>query len=239
MDTSRSSRILRDWAAVASEARRPATAPRPASIRSGLSAQALAGATLVAIVLALAAVWRAGGPPNAVVGTSPSPVVSPAVSPIPASPSRVESPTPVPSATPVPTVGPCDPTVLEARITAWEGAAGQRIADVELRNGGSVACTLESRARPQLTDRGASVLIDGSAPVRPSMLTLSPADVVTTLVQAGNYCGPAPEAPVTVSFVLGDGRTLVAEPPSPTDATVPPCLGSGQRATIEMQPWTP
>jgi hypothetical protein len=145
----------------------------------------------------------------------------------------------VPTATPVPTLGPCDPSVLDARITAWEGAAGHRIADVELRNASPVACALESRARPQLTDGSGSVLIDGPSPTATSTLTVPPAGVVTTLVQAGNYCGPAPAAPVTVSFVLGAGNTLVAAPPSPTDATVPPCLGSGQPGTIEMQDWTP
>ena len=250
MDTSRSSQILREWAAVASEARRPMAAPRPVSRRSGVSAQTLAGATLVAVLLAAVVVWRAGGPPNAIVGTSPSPVASPAVSPLRPSPSPIASPSPVasssavaarsaaPTATPVPTLGPCDPTVLDARITAWEGAAGHRVADVEVRNTGSVPCTMPAAARPQLTDGNGSVLIDGSAPKAPSTLTVPPAGVLTTLVQAGNYCGPAPEAPVTVSFVLGAGRTVVAAPPSPTDATVPPCLGSGQPATIEMQPWT-
>ena len=60
--------------------------------------------------------------------------------------------------------------------------------------------------------------------------------------QAGNYCGPAPAAPVTVAFVLagGTGR-VVALPFSATDTSgVPPCLGApGSAGNIEMHPWAP
>ena len=74
-----------------------------------------------------------------------------------------------------------------------------------------------------------AILIDGADPAASAVLTIAPGDVVTTLVQAGNYCGPAPEAPVSVAFVLRDGGRFVASPFSPTDATVPPCLGAADR----------
>ena len=58
------------------------------------------------------------------------------------------------------------------------------------------------------------------------------------MVDADDYCGPMPAAPVSVAFVLGGGGRIVATPYSPTDATVPPCLSSpGSAGTITMHPW--
>ncbi len=147
------------------------------------------------------------------------------------------APTPTPTAT---TIGPCDPAKLAARITQWEGAAGHRIAHVELTNTGSGPCIVGMMARPQLVDGHGSVLIDGSGPPSSGFLTAAPGSIVKTLVQDGNYCGPAPVPPVTVAFVLSGGGRIVASPVSPTDATVPPCLGApGSAGDIQMQPWAP
>ena len=105
---------------------------------------------------------------------------------------------------------------------------------------GSGACTLPAVAKPQLLDGNGEVLIDGSSPTSSAMIELAPGAVLRTLVQAGNYCGPDPAPPVSVAFVLSDGGSIVADPVSPTDVTVPPCLGaSGSAGTIEMQPWAP
>jgi hypothetical protein len=223
MDPSRVDRILKDWSMVASQARRPAAPPRPIVVRSGLSNSTLAGAGLAVAALVVAVLWLGGRAPNGSGGIPPT------------------SPDPTAAATPspVPTMGPCDPASLPARITLWEGAAGHRIAHVELTNPGPSPCTLPAMARPQLVDGEGTVLIDGSNPTTSDVLTIAPAETITTLVQDGNYCGPEPVAPVSVAFVLADGRKIVAAPFSPTDATVPPCLGAGEPATIEMQPWAP
>jgi len=124
-----------------------------------------------------------------------------------------------------------------AKITMWEGAAGSRIADVEVANTGRVACLLEKLERPQLIDAAGRVLIDGTPPTAGGVLELAPGARATTLVDASNYCGAAPVPPVRVAFVLRDGKRFVAGPPTPTDATVPPCNGPGQPAAIGMQPW--
>jgi hypothetical protein len=122
----------------------------------------------------------------------------------------------------------------------WEGAMGHRIAHLDMRNTGPGACALETMARPQLVDGRGTTLIDGSSPAGSATLTLAPGGIVKTLVQDGNYCGPAPKAPVSVVFVLSDGRKIVAAPLSPTDATLPPCNGApGSAGSIEMQPWAP
>ena len=79
----------------------------------------------------------------------------------------------------------------------------------------------------QLPDEAPEAAVDGRAP----------GAVVTTLVQASNYCGPAPAAPVSVAFVVPEGRT-VATPASPTDTTLPPCNGAPDSpGSIEMHPW--
>jgi hypothetical protein len=166
---------------------------------------------------------------------SPSPA---AVAPPTAFPSdEAGASTPAPAAT---AAAPCGNAILEARITMWEGAAGHRIAHVELTNTGFEACVIQATLRPQLVDGNRSVLIDGAAPAGSDpFLTLAPGKTLKTLVQDGNYCGPAPVAPVSVAFVLADGSHVLAAPVSPTDVTVPPCLGSGSKADIEMQPWAP
>ena len=87
--------------------------------------------------------------------------------------------------------------------------------------------------KPQLVDGTGSVLIDGSTPTGKTRITVAPGDVVKTLVDASNYCGPAPAPPVSVAFVLSGGGRIVATPFSATDATIPPCNGAGSPASIE------
>jgi hypothetical protein len=170
---------------------------------------------------------------------SPSPAVVPSPTPS-ATPTGSPEPSPTPESTAALTTRPCDPAQLSARITLWEGAAGHRIGHVELTNEGPGSCTVPAMARPQLLDGHDTVLIDGAAPGSSTDLTVTAGGKLKTLVQDGNYCGPAPAAPVTVAFVLGDGSRIVVTPLSPSDTTVPPCLGaSGSAGDIEMQPWAP
>lgn len=240
MTSSRADRLLADWAAVATTARRPASPPRAIVIRSGLSGATLAGAALLFVAVVLAGMLLGRRDPNGLVGSTPSAAPNtPAVSASPAS-SASPAPSRSPSASRAPVIGPCDPASLSARITLWEGAAGHRIAHVELTHAGSGSCTVRSMARPQLVDGSGSVLIDGSSPPTSSLLTLVPGGVLKTLVQDGNYCGPAAVAPVSVAFVLSGGGRILARPLAPTDVTLPPCLGPpGSAGTIEMQPWSP
>lgn len=200
-------------------------------------ARALAGVAIaIGLATALVLVLRpAPGGVGSEASPSPSAVAVVPPTPVPSAPVLMVTPAPSPTA-----VEPCNPANLDARITQWEGAMGHRIAHVELTNTGSSACVVRAKARPQLVDGNRSILIDGAAPSVPDpFLTVAPGGVLKTLVQDGNYCGPAPVAPVSVAFVLADGSRLVATPFSPTDATIPPCNGAGFAATIEMQPWAP
>jgi Domain of unknown function (DUF4232) len=245
MDSSRPDRILEEWSAVADGARRPSMPPRRVAVRGGSAGLSLAGAGVIAVVLLATAIWlgRPGstGPGGVVPTASPSASVetpAPSTSPAP-TPPATPAPTATAAATPTaaPTIGPCAPADLAARITLWEGAAGSRIAHVEVTNAGREACTLERLERPQLIDGSARVLIDGTTPSSREVIDLAPGEKVMTLVDVSNYCGATPVPPVRIAFVLRDGNRFIAAPPSPTDATVPPCNGAGQPAVIGMQPW--
>jgi hypothetical protein len=250
MDPSRPDRILEEWNAVADGARRPSMPPRRVAVRAGSAGFSLAGAGLVAVVLLATALWlgRPGstgpgvvvptGSPSATIVETPGPSDSPAPTPTPTPPTTpAPTPTVPPTPTATPTIGACAPVDLAAKITMWEGAAGSRIAHVEVINTGRNACTLEKLERPQLIDGADRILIDGTAPKPGGVIELAPGGRLKTLVDVSNYCGATPVPPVRVAFVLRDGNRFVAAAPTPTDATVPPCNGPGQPAVIGMQPW--
>jgi hypothetical protein len=150
------------------------------------------------------------------------------------------------TATPAP-VRWCTPADVDAVITKWDGAAGNRIATVELRHIGTVACSVDPLPQPWLADRGGAHLIDGRAGAG-APVSFGPGDVLYTLVDVSNYCGPEPGAPVTVAFTQGDvaqdpppqnAATFVATALKPDDVSgVPPCNGPGQPGSIQMHPWS-
>ena len=243
MEPTRADRILQEWDEVAGRARRPVAPPARVAVVGGPSLTTLAGAGVILAALLVAVMWFGQRDSNDLIGGDPpstSPIVTPSPSAVPTpspSPTAAPTPTPTPTAVATPGIGPCAPGDLASRITLWEGAAGHRIAHVEMTNTGSSPCTIRSLARPQLVDGRGAVLIDGTEPASSELLTMDTGSVLTTLVQDGNYCGPAPVPPVSVAFVMPQGR-IVATPVSPTDATLPPCLGqAGSAGTIDMQPW--
>jgi uncharacterized protein DUF4232 len=185
----------------------------------------------LAVVLVVGLRWF--GPTEPGVGGDPSP-----------SPSIVPSPTHSASAA----AGLCESVDLAGRILGWQGAAGSRIADVEIMNTTTRSCRVRGTPGLELIDGRGGVLIDSAAagpsgdphvaPADPTF-ELKPGDRLRTEVRASNYCGPAPPRPIEIAFVLpsGGGR-FVARPAtgvSSADA-VPPCLGSGG-GQIEMNGW--
>jgi len=135
----------------------------------------------------------------------------------------------------------CAASQLSARITFWQGAAGSRIANVFLVNTSFVKCTVRNYPRVQLVDRPGTVMINGSAPSTTGALhALLPLGFLKTEVEAGNYCGPAYTAPVTLDFVLpGSLGRVIAIPLSAADTMgVPPCNGApGSAGHISMHAW--
>jgi hypothetical protein len=132
----------------------------------------------------------------------------------------------------------CTPNDVDAVITAWQGAAGSRIATVELHNTAGFPCTMWAVSGAKLVDAGGGTLIGpggGGSSATPTEIGAT--EVLHTLVEVSNYCGPAPEAPVTVVFQQ-NAAIFVATALSPADLTgLPPCNGENQPAVIEMQPW--
>jgi hypothetical protein len=228
MDRSRTDQILAEWAAVADHARPPVVAPRPVGFRSAFSPASLLAAAALGLVLVFGAAWLGSRGPNGNVG-------APGVTP---TPSSVTTPTPVATATPRPTIPTCTRDDVAAMITMWEGAAGHRIAHLDLTKGGTEPCVFDMAMRPQLVDGNGTVLINGTKAVSSGPLVLAPLERLTTLVDTDNYCGADPRAPVTIEFRLEDGSALVAAPQSPNDATVPPCNSApGTSGQIQMHPW--
>jgi len=137
---------------------------------------------------------------------------------------------------------------VEGRILGWQGAAGSRIADVEITNTTARPCFVRGTPGLQLVDAGGRVLID-SATAGPSgqpqitqadvEFELTPGGRLRTQVQASNYCGPAPSPPIDIAFTLpsGGGR-FVAVPGTGVSSAeaVPLCLGSAG-AQISMNGW--
>ena len=145
---------------------------------------------------------------------------------------------PAPTATPAPiAVRACTPYDVDAVITAWDGAAGSRIATVELHQIGATPCGVDPLPQPWLADGHGTPLLTGNAGAG-TPITFAPGEVLHTLVQVGNYCGPEPAAPVTLAFTQ-NGAVFVATALSPTDLSgVPPCNGeAGPTNDIAMHPW--
>ena len=156
------------------------------------------------------------------------------------------------SASPAPSrsadVGACLAADLEGRILGWQGAAGSRIADLEITNTTTRPCFVRGTPGLQLVDARGRVLID-SATAGPSgqphvtstdpTLELAPDAHVRTEVRASNYCGPAPSPPIDIAFTLpSGGGQFVARAASGVSSAeaVPPCLGS-TGSHIEMNGW--
>ena len=203
------------------EAPRPAPAAGPVVVRTGLPIGTLIGGVLVVAAIAVAG-FLAGRP-----APLDEAAASPSVAALPSAPVIVAMPGPRP-----------DTCRLTARIDHWEGAAGQRIASVELTNRDARECRMERLPRVELVDGSGSVLIDSGPSASNEVVTVPPGGRATTLVAVGNWCGPTPQAPISVAFAFSSGDRLVADPVSPTDLTLPPCNGEGAPATISMHPWS-
>jgi hypothetical protein len=251
MPRDRADRVLDEFSAVTSGAPRPESPAHRVAARQPFPMATLTGASLIVVTLAVAALVFGQSGPIPAVGSSPSAPTATAVSggPVASTPAATTPVATLPVATPPAATAPpaasptskavvaCDPRNLAARITLWEGAAGSRIAHVEVRNSGTTECLLDTTERASLLDGNGTVLIRGTTPSTVDELALSAGATATTLVETGNYCGPNPVAPVSIHFRMSTGLQFVASPVDRTDATVPPCLGYSQPATIDMHPW--
>src|SRR5262245_34158447 len=172
MTPKRSDEILSEWSAVSRTATPPGAPPhaRTASVAGpGIS---LAGAAALVVAVLVAIVWLGNGDatgPGAVSSPTPAPSVEATPAPaIPApptpEPSQVAAATPLPSPSSTPELAACTGRALVPQITMWGGAAGSRVADVQLTNTSDSACLISTVNRVQLVDGDGTVLVDGRIP---------------------------------------------------------------------------
>jgi len=229
------SRLTRRVGAFAEQALRPIDATAIASIAvAGARRRTLAGRLLgstssnarLGVVLAgaillvsLGAVLGAGGlnfaPSQTAAATDPG-----------------ATPTSVPGA-----VDACVPAGLSAEITAWEGAAGHRIATVRVTNTGSDPCSVPRYFRPALVDENGRALIVSQSMPEPAPITLPAGASGTTMVDMANYCGTAPTAPLLLRLYLASDGAVEAKPGARVSEPIdpPPCNGPNAPAEIQIQ----
>jgi hypothetical protein len=234
MTPKRSDEVLSEWSAVTRTATPPGPPSKSVAPRAGGVGISLAGVGLLAIGLVVALAWLGNRDSRPGVGDTTPPIPSPTISSPAATQSANATATPSPS--PTATLGPC--SHLSTPLS-WEGAAGQRIATITVTNGSDGTCVINGITHVQYVDAGNHVLIDGPVPTGAGTLTVAPHSSVTTMVEIGNYCGPAPEQPVGIAFTDGDRKLLlIGSPASQADMSVPPCNGPAQPGSIQMHPWS-
>jgi hypothetical protein len=254
MTPKRSDEVLSEWSAVSRTATPPGAPPHARIASAAGPGISIAGAAVLVVVVVATLAWLGnrdgavgpGSAPTATPAATPAasiavavPMASPTPAPaihVPPTPEPSQAPTPTPPPAASPTLGPC--THLSTPLT-WDGAAGQRIATITVTNRSDGTCVIDGMTRVQYVDAGNHPLIDGPVPAGAGTLTVGPHSSVTTMVEIGNYCGPAPEQPVGIAFTDGARRLfLVGSPASQADMSVPPCNGPGQPGTIQMHPWS-
>lgn len=203
-----------------------------------------AAALAAAVVVVAIGAWQLRPNPDLGVGVGPSASPSAAPSGSPTAPSESASPSASPSAG----VVACLDVDLDGQILGWQGAAGSRIADIQITNVAQRPCIIAGTPGLQLVDAHGQVLIDSAAAgpsgephVGPTdeRFELAPGDTLQTEVAVSNYCGVAPSPPVDIAFILpANGGRLVVEPATGVSSgeATPPCMGPAA-ATIAMNGW--
>lgn len=205
-----------------------------------------AAALAAAVVVVAIGAWQLRPNPGLGVGTDPSASPSAVPSGSPSAPSG--TPAPSGSASPAGDVVACLYVDLHGQIVGWQGAAGSRIADVQITNVAQRPCIIGGTPGLQLVDANGQVLID-SAAAGPSgephlapgdeRFELAPGDTLKTEVAVSNYCGATPSPPIDIAFTLpAEGGRLVVEPGPGVSSgeAAPPCMGPAA-ATIAMNGW--
>jgi hypothetical protein len=238
MDRRPSDRVLEEWDSVSRNARRPDEAPYPRAVRGSFGPTTLVPLATAALVLAVGVIWL-GGREGGVAGPPPASSPSPAASAVTAdvSPALTTAPT-EPTTEPTPTAEASDECGLQAAITGWEGAAGSRIATIQLTSAGPLGCSIPAVPSARLVDAIGRVLAQVVNRDTGTSIAIRTGDIVTTLASVSNVCGDPPTPPVAIELDLGGMGIVTARPSGSLDTTVPPCNGPGQPSEMEIQGWT-
>jgi len=211
----------------------PEAAPTAASASPSPAAAVspwLVLAAVAAVIVAVAIIRPGGSSPDA----AGPPTTGPA------------SPSPATSLM----AGACPAAELSAHILGWQGAAGSRIAEIELMNTAERTCRVFGTPGLTLLDADGRVLIDSASagasgrPQVPSSdagIEIGPGGRLQTEVIVSDYCGPTPVPPYRIGVDLPAGTGLVVATPAAgvsSDDAIPPCNGPAG-ARIEMNGWHP
>ena len=141
----------------------------------------------------------------------------------------------------------CAARDLSGMVTAWEGAAGHRIATITIRNEGSNECRLPEYLRPALIDANDRAVIVADQPKGPVSVAFPAGATAGAMVDMDNYCGPEPRTPLHIrlylpseeSFELGPENGAISGPPagSVVPMDVPPCNGPNAPTRMKMSPF--
>jgi hypothetical protein len=158
-------------------------------------------------------------------------------------PSAPGASVPAGNATNVPTAGSvafCNATDLNPRIVRWTGAAGSRIASVELTSSAPADCRLPDYQLALVDKGGRGQLLILNEEIQ-SGFVLSPHDQAQTWVAVSNYClAYVPIEPVSIRLddATAEHGDIVLAPSSDSMSGVPPCNGApNSGGTITQQDW--
>jgi hypothetical protein len=155
--------------------------------------------------------------------------------------------TPAPSASTAATGAPssapalCSPDQLAQGISGWEGAAGTRIAQINVENRGGASCDLSGPPAAALLDSTGRIVASSTGKVGGAPdFVLQSGGVASLLVAVANWCGDPPQS-VAIGLTLPSGGQIVAQQEAGVTFDPPPCNGPGQPLTIDVQQdsWTP
>jgi len=132
----------------------------------------------------------------------------------------------------------CAAANLTGHITAWDGAAGHRIASIAVKNAAATPCSLPQVLRPALVDSDGHALIVGSVVSQVAQISVPAGATATSMVDMANYCGAAPTGTLEIRLYLPDETSIslsvIGDSASAPDP--PPCSGAKAAASIQMQP---
>ena len=125
---------------------------------------------------------------------------------------------------------------VDATITSWDGAAGSRIATVDVKNVSGTTCDLRAPTMEKLLDGvGAPLITSTGDKAVGSTMALGNDQTARLLVSVANWCSATPADPVSVGLTLAGGVSFVAEPANGVKFDPPACTGKNQPTTVGVQ----
>lgn len=192
--------------------------------RPGVMA-ATAGLVAVSLVVAVVAwtAWQAAISDDRATGTGGLPTA-----------------TTSPSASPAGITG-CRGMDFAVASDPWDSAAGSRGTVIVFRLVDSTAsCTLPTELTGRITDASGAVLVSGTSPAMPEESQVVAGTQLELPVSWSNWCGTAPVEPLNLEIRLdGDDAWIPMIPPVGSTILVPPCMGSGQPAALNLTEFQP